>query len=79
MAPDGTYDFEENQLFVNANRINSANFNMTTLKLTDKLDQLFSHIFLFGNIFAQGHGFDAVTHQLLIKWVMSYSLKTVSS
>ena len=45
----------------NANRINSVNFNATTVKLVEKFDNSFSHIFIFGNIFAQGNGFDAVT------------------
>ena len=38
-----------------------VNFNATTLKLTEKFDNSFSHLFIFRNIFAQGHGFDAVT------------------
>ena len=35
----------------------TVNFNATTLKLPEKLNDPFSHVF----IFAQGHGFDAVT------------------
>ena len=37
--------------------INSVNFNATTLKLAEKFDHPFSHLFIFGNKFAQGHGF----------------------
>ena len=36
-------------------------FNATTLKLAVKIDHLFSHLLIFGNIFAHGHGFDAMT------------------
>ena len=31
------------------------------LKLAEKFDHPFSHFFIFRNIFAQGHGFEAVT------------------
>ena len=47
--------------FGNASLINSENVNVTSLKLAVKFDNTFSHLFLFGNIFTQGHGFDAVT------------------
>ena len=40
---------------------NSVNFNATTLKLGEKFYHPFSDLFIFHNIFAQGHGFDAVT------------------
>lgn len=43
-----------------ANRINSANFNAMTLNLAENFDHLFSHIFILGNVFAQGLGVDAV-------------------
>ena len=55
------YDIEENQWFGNSDRINSVNINATTLKLADKFDHPLKHLFIFGNIFAQGHGFDAMT------------------
>ena len=42
----------------------TVNFNATTLKLAEKFDRSFSHLFIFRNIFAQGHGFDAVTAAL---------------
>ena len=45
----------------NENRINSGIFDATTLKFFEKFDHTFSRMFLFGNAFAQGHGFDAVT------------------
>ena len=59
LASNGKQDIEENQWFGQANRINSVNFNATTLKLAEKFDHLFSHLFIFHNTFAQGHGFDA--------------------
>ena len=52
---------EENHWLSNANRFNSVNFNATTLKLAEKFDHSFSHMFIFLNIFALVHGFDAVT------------------
>ena len=52
-------DIEENHWFGNANQNNSVNFNATTLKLAEKFDHPFSHLFIFRNIFAQGRGFDA--------------------
>ena len=55
----------KNHSFGNANRINSVNFNATTLKLAAKFDHQFSHLFIFRNIFVQGHGFDAVTVAML--------------
>ena len=45
---NGTEVVKENQSFVNANRINSANLNATTMKLVEKLDHPFSHFFIFG-------------------------------
>ena len=42
------------------NRVNSVNLNAMTLKLADKFDHPFSHLFIFHNKFAVGHGFDAV-------------------
>ena len=35
--------------------------NAMTLKLIEKFDHPFSHLFMFSNISAQGHGFNAVT------------------
>ena len=37
-------------------RNNSGNFNVTTLKLAEKFDHPFTHLFRFGNISAQGNG-----------------------
>ena len=39
----------------------AVNINATTLKLAEKFDHLFSYLFLFHIIFAQGHGLNAVT------------------
>ena len=52
---------EENNWFGIGNRINSVNFNATTPKRAEKFDHPFSQLFLFRNMFAEGHGFDAVT------------------
>ena len=38
----------------------TVNLNAMTLKLADKFNHPFSHLFIFCNIFAQGHWFDAV-------------------
>ena len=45
----------------NVNRINSANFTATTLKLAEQFDHPFSHLLILGNMFAQGHGCDVMT------------------
>ena len=57
MRVDGTLDIVENQLFGHAIRIRNAK----TLELAEKFEDLLPHIFIFGNIFAQGHGFVAMT------------------
>ena len=61
LANNDKEDIEENQWFGHSDRINSVNFNATTLKLAEKFVHPCSHLFIFGNIFAKGHGFDAVT------------------
>ena len=38
------------------NRINSDNFDATTLKLAVKFDNSFSYSFLFANLLAHGYG-----------------------
>ena len=58
---NGTKYIDENHWFGNANRINAVNFNATTQKLAEKFDHPFSHLFIFRNLYAQGHGFDVVT------------------
>ena len=47
--------------FCNATRFNSENINATTIKLSEKFDNPFSHIFIFANIFVHHHDFDVVT------------------
>ena len=42
------------------NRVNSSNFNATILKFSVKFDHPFSHVFIFGNMFPESHGFVAV-------------------
>ena len=44
--------------------INSVYFNATTLKLAEKVEHTFSHLFIFCSVFPQGHGFDAVTVEI---------------
>ena len=56
----GRIVLRQNQWFGYANRIKKENFNATSVKLSEKFDHLFSHIFISSNIFSQGHGFDAV-------------------
>ena len=53
-----------------AHRINSLIFLTTTFKLPEKFDHPFLHLFIFGNIFAQGHDFVAVTVTFL-KYLVS--------
>ena len=60
LASNGTKDIEENQWLGKANRINSDNFNATSLKLVEGFDHLFPYLLIFHNIFAQGHGFDVL-------------------
>ena len=48
-----------------ATRIETVNFNAATMKLAEKFDHPFSHLFIFRNIVAQGHRFDAVTVAIL--------------
>ena len=37
-----------------------AIFNDTTLKFTEQYDHPFSHVFIFGNMFRESHGFISV-------------------
>ena len=39
------------------NLVNSSNFNATILKFSEKFDDLFSHVFIFVNMFTESHGF----------------------
>ena len=47
-------DFGEN------NQVNSPNFNCTIHKFSEKFDHPFSHVFIFGNMLPESHGFDVV-------------------
>ena len=42
--------------FSDKNRVNSSNFNATILKLSEKFDHSFSHVFIFGNVFLESYG-----------------------
>ena len=50
----------KNSKLINLVRVNSCNFNATILKFFEKLDHPFSHVFIFGNMFFESHGFVAV-------------------
>ena len=67
---DVTHDAMARKILMNiidlATRIElTLNFNATTLKRAEKFDHPFSHLFIFHNIFAQGHGFNAMT---MVEW-----------
>ena len=46
--------------FFYKNRVNSSKFNATILKFTETFDHPFLHVFIFGNMFPESHGFVAV-------------------
>ena len=57
-----------------ANRVNSSNFNFKTLKFSEKFDNSFSHVFIFGNMFPESHGFVAMPVTICIsKILVSYA------
>ena len=45
--------------FSDANWVNSGNFIATILRFSKKFDPSFLHVFLFGNMFPESHGFAA--------------------
>ena len=47
-------------IFGLANWVSSSNFNDTTLRVAEKFDHPFSHVFIFGNMFHESHGFISV-------------------
>ena len=49
--------------FGDMNRVNSSNFNAMILKFSEK----FYHLFLFGNMFTESHGFVAMPVTSCIK------------
>ena len=46
--------------FGGAYLVNSSNFNATILKFPEKFEHPFLHVFIFGNMFRESHGFVAV-------------------
>ena len=72
LAKTALKDIEENQWFGNGNRIPSGNFIATTLKLAEKFDHSFLHLFIFDDIFARGRGFAAMA-------VESHSFRLIST
>ena len=51
--------------FGDKNRVISTNFNSTILKFSEKFVHPFSHVFIFGNMLPESHGFDAVPVTIL--------------
>ena len=49
------------------NWVNSSNFNATILKFSEKFNYPFSHVFIFGNMFPESHGFVAMPVTSCIK------------
>ena len=49
-----------NWSFGDKNRVNSSNFNAMILKFSEKFDHPFWHVFIFGNISLESHGFVAM-------------------
>ena len=50
----------ENHLFGISIRINLSNFNATTMKVSEKFDNPFSHCSYSATYLHKGHGFEAV-------------------
>ena len=46
--------------FGDKNWVILTTFNCMILKFSEKFDNPFSHVFIFGNMFPESHGFDAV-------------------
>ena len=44
-------------LVIRSNQVNSNNFNATIFKYSEKFEHPFSHVFMFGNMFAESRGF----------------------
>ena len=51
------YKLKQIDRFGDANRVNTINFNAMTMNFSDKIDHPFSHVFIFGNMFPESHGF----------------------
>ena len=59
--------------FGDANRVKTSHFYTITLKFSAQLDHTFSHVFLFGNMFPDCHGFVAMPVTSCIKDTCSNS------
>ena len=53
--------------FGHANLVNSSNFNVMTLKFSEKFDHTLSHVFMFVNMFPESHAFVAMPVSRCIK------------
>ena len=50
----------ESILVVHKNRDNSSNFNVITLKFSEKFHRKFSLVYILGNMFTESHTFVAI-------------------
>ena len=57
--------------FGDSNQVNTSNFNTMTLKFSEKFDQQFSLVFIFGTMFSENHGFVAMPLTSCIKYTCS--------
>ena len=73
ITPDHQHSTKLKQIdiFGDNNRVNSSNFNATILKFSEKFDHPFSHVFIFGNLFPESHGFVAMPVTSHIKDICS--------
>ena len=59
------------------NRVNSSNFNATILNFFEKFEHPFSHVFIFGNMLPESHGFVAMPvkayHRLEMERVFAFA------
>ena len=46
--------------FSDKNRVNSSNYYDTIFKYFEKFNHPFSHMFIFGNMFPESHGFVSI-------------------
>ena len=64
--------------FAYKNLVNSSNCNSTTLKFSEnKFDHPFLHVFIFGKVFPESHGFVAMPVTSCIKDTCSNPIKLV--
>ena len=64
-------------IFGDKNKVSSSDCNAIKLKIWDKFDHPFSHVFIFSNMFPESHSFVAIPVTSCIK--DSYSILYLSS